>query len=232
MTGAANLASSWMHALALFAVSNRKSARALAGASVNPVDAWAEPVRPAWAVPDPPPARQDDGWSRHAELPLAANAGDPEAQYQLGVLGLVGKLGNTGRRKCLPLLQAAADQRHAGACLVLGTLFQHGALVPRDHYRAAVWLRRAADLGRTEAQYNLGLLLLRSHAQADAVEGLKWLILAAAGTDSPIQRLAGLAIGKAALRFGSEDVAEACSHAVLWLQRHKDRRPAKPPAAP
>ncbi|MEL3892101.1 tetratricopeptide repeat protein [Ferrovibrio sp. MS7] len=98
--------------------------------------------------------------SELAALIHSANTGGAEAQYRLGVLGLVGKLGPVGRKKCRLLLAAAAMQNHSGACFVLGMLYQHGALIALDRTKAAHLFQRAASSGHARAQNALAQLML------------------------------------------------------------------------
>ena len=59
-------------------------------------------------------------------------AGQADAQFTLAVLYLSGRLGEDKRAEAVPLLRASAEQKHNGALFVLGSLYEHGTLVPRD----------------------------------------------------------------------------------------------------
>jgi TPR repeat protein len=50
----------------------------------------------------------------------------------------------------------AAEQGHAEAQLILGTLYETGNGVPQDLSRAMTWYRMAADNGNASAQALLG----------------------------------------------------------------------------
>ena len=95
---------------------------------------------------------------RVAELEKAANQGEAEAQYNLGMMYHRGiGLMHENHAEAVEWYRKAADQGHAEAQYNLGVMYHRGTgLVHENHAEAAEWYRKAADQGHVEAQYNLG----------------------------------------------------------------------------
>src|SRR5260221_5661906 len=94
-----------------------------------------------------------------ADLRRNAASGHAGAQFTLAILYLSGRLGDDKRAEAVPLLLASAEQKHNGALFVLGSLHEHGTLVPRDLPRAVSYYRLPAAPGDTKAQNALGQCL-------------------------------------------------------------------------
>ena len=82
------------------------------------------------------------------ELRQAAEQGDVEAQFMLGVAH-ADDLGDT---EAVAWLRAAASQGHLTAQLALAARYEGGMGVPQDHGEAIVWYRRAAEQDLTDSQ--------------------------------------------------------------------------------
>src|SRR4051794_10192663 len=67
-----------------------------------------------------------------------------------------GRAGYSATGHLPPPLHQDANQGSFLAQFVLGALYRHGELVPRDYGEAVKWLRRAADQGLSLAQFVLG----------------------------------------------------------------------------
>ena len=92
-----------------------------------------------------------------AEVAARAKAGEPDAQYQLGVIYRDGLDGPPRPRQALEWFDRAARQRHVRAMVALGGLLEQGGAVKADPYKAADWYRVAAQLGDDpEAEFRLG----------------------------------------------------------------------------
>ena len=77
-------------------------------------------------------------------------------------------------------LRQAAEQGHAVAQSILGSLYLAGEGVAKDDREAAKWFRKAAEQGNAEAQFNLGIMYLTGEGvPEDDREAVKWLRLAA-----------------------------------------------------
>jgi hypothetical protein len=84
---------------------------------------------------------------RMASLERAAEAGDLDAQYALGVTLLSGHWGAQGNKHAAVWLQRAAERGNGLAQLQLGRLYRSGVGVQEDHVRAYIWLNLAAAQG-------------------------------------------------------------------------------------
>lgn len=163
----------WMQAMALYAVSSRRLG-VMPAAKALPAYAVIEPVLP-----------RSPSTSQIVGLALAANRGNADAQYTLGVFGLVGKLGAVGRRKAHALLAAAAMQNHPGACFVLGTLHQQGALMPHNPAKALHLFQKAARAGHARSQNALAQIMLSGNGLPRDTAGAISLLNAAIAQGLP-----------------------------------------------
>ena len=147
-----------------------------------------------------------------ASVEQQAQAGDPEAQFQLAlkcstVAGL-----DKDEMRAAAWFQKAAKQNHGLAQFNLEERFAGGRGVTQDVARSQSWFRRAAHLGVAGAQFNLGRACQRASLDGSAtaatearIEAYMWYELAAA------QNYAA-AVGNSALltlKMTRNDVAEA-----------------------
>jgi TPR repeat protein len=95
--------------------------------------------------------RGDDHIVLQLLRPLA-DAGDPEAQFALGLLFFEGRGVSQDAETAAEWFRRAAEQGKADAQANLGILYNVGRGVPQDVNEAAVWLRRAAEQGHAGAQ--------------------------------------------------------------------------------
>lgn len=96
-----------------------------------------------------------------------AEAGDPEAQFQLGSL-YVGGLGlPEDPEKALEWLTRSAEQNYAEAQQLIGEIYDYGVGVDRDPELAVLWYRKAAEQGLATAYDYLGMF------QAQGLGGLE-----------------------------------------------------------
>ena len=108
-----------------------------------------------------------------AELTTAAQTGDAEAMYNLGVRCATGKKIEADTHKALEWYQKAAEAGHARAALALGEIYEAGKLVGKDEENAARWYLKAAELGDVDAMvkvariYAHGRGLKQSNEQAE-----------------------------------------------------------------
>lgn len=95
-----------------------------------------------------------------AFLQRAADAGSPEAQFELAKLYERGTGVEQDNARALELYRAAADQDYADAINDLGFLHYQGGLgLPADPKRALTFFERAADLRHPQAQFNFAALI-------------------------------------------------------------------------
>ncbi len=118
-------------------------------------------------------------WSSVEEMQKAAEAGNPEAGYQLGEMYLNGVQVPVDAGKAVALLERAADAGHANAAFRLGKLNADGEVIPKNLPQALVRYQAAAEKGVAEAQFNLGAMYSSGRGvKRDYAEGLAWLIVA------------------------------------------------------
>jgi TPR repeat protein len=108
-----------------------------------------------------------------------ADAGDPDALYNLGImhefgLGLPENPGEAAR-----LYEQASRGGQTAAAFRAAVMYLTGKGVQQDTGAAVAYFRAAAEGNHTEAQFNLGALYYNGQGVAqDRVEGLKWILLA------------------------------------------------------
>lgn len=97
-------------------------------------------------------------------LESVAKAGDPTAQYQLGLLYYNGKGVPEDEKKAVQLLTSSAEKGNVDAMYQLGNAYTFGSETPRlvadADIEAANWYFKAAKAGNADAQYSLGLLFM------------------------------------------------------------------------
>ena len=94
--------------------------------------------------------------STHELFSNAAERGDAEAQYQLGIAYSNGEGVAKDLTKAFDWTRKAAEQGHAGAQFSLGDAYSNGEGVAKDPTKAFDWYRKAAEQGHARAQANLG----------------------------------------------------------------------------
>ena len=137
-------------------------------AAVTAELALADPPRP-----DPP---EIDVTELHiAALRELADAGDAEAQTELGERYEHGRGAAQDDRAAVSWFRRAAEQGHPPGQAALGFMYATGRGVAQDHAEAVHWFGRAADRGNARSQYNLGASYRdgRGVVQDDA-EAVRW----------------------------------------------------------
>jgi TPR repeat protein len=106
----------------------------------------------------------------------AAEQGQREGQFGLGLHYLLGKGVPQDKAEAQRWLTPAADRGHPYAQLLLGRMFEQGDGVAPDAVAAAHYYELAANFGLPRAQYWLGLMLAAN--RSDVMAAYKWLVLA------------------------------------------------------
>ena len=109
---------------------------------------------PIWAQSASPRLANQPDVNR---LWLPAHRGDPNAQFQLGLLYGSGNGIAKSMFEAAKWYRRAADQGHAKAQAMLGMLFSSGQGVPQSETTAIKWWRKAANQGDPDARFNLGM---------------------------------------------------------------------------
>lgn len=113
-----------------------------------------------------------------------AEHGDPQAQYDLGVIYATGKGAVQDIVNAARWYRRAADHGHAEAQYALGTLYSEGRGVPRDADEAQRLYRSAARQGLVEAQLKLDEMVVPAASQTNGSQSAT----EAAATISPQQQ--------------------------------------------
>ena len=138
-------------------------------------------------------------------MPLA-EAGDADAQYNLGVMYNEGDGVLQDYKEAVKWFRLAAEQGHANAQYNLGQMYRKGNGVPQNYKEAVKWYRLAAEQGQVNAQYNLGVMYDNGDGvlQDNAVAHMWYNIGAANGNelggtnrDSIAKKMTPVAIEKA-----------------------------------
>ena len=116
---------------------------------------------------------------RFDSLLRAAEGGDAEAQFNLGVEYSNGTSVPKDRSEAVKWWRKAAEQGDVRSELWLGLLYKYGSGVPQDYSEAMKWYRRAAEQGDTTGQACLANMYDdRPGVQHDYVQAHMWFNLA------------------------------------------------------
>jgi TPR repeat protein len=106
--------------------------------------------------------------------------------------------------------RALCVRANTEALLALGLKYKNGEGVPQDDAQAAVWFRKAAELGNSDAQMWLGFMYEEGHGvPKDDAQGIAWIRKSAEQGNAPAQIELGAAyqLGQGA----PQDYAQAAS---------------------
>ena len=111
-----------------------------------------------------------------AQLRKAAEGGDVEALYKMGILALTGKYGEKDQSQAVAWLKKAAEKGHKRAHYYMSAAYLSGVGVEENIPEAYSWAWKGAEAGDLESAYILGMSLMAGeNVPEDRVEGLKWL---------------------------------------------------------
>ncbi|MGH8577259.1 MAG: tetratricopeptide repeat protein [Gammaproteobacteria bacterium] len=110
------------------------------------------------------------------EFGRAADGGDRNAQYNVGLMHLKGQGVAANDKEAVRWFRKAAGLGQVEAQTFLGALYADGQGVAQDYEQAAYWLAMAAEAGRGAAQCFLGQLYADGlGVEEDRVEAYAWL---------------------------------------------------------
>ena len=156
------------------------------------------------------------------QLRQAAEDGDAEAQYNLGLMYAKGEGVAEDDREAVKWTRLAAEQGLAAAQFNLGLMYDKGEGVAEDDREAVKWYRLAAEQGLAAAQYNLASMYARGKGvPEDYVKAYAWLNLAAAQGDKKAVKVKDL-LRK---QMTAEQVAEAQKLAAELFKRIESSKP-------
>lgn len=106
---------------------------------------------------------------------MAAELGNAEALFNMGIFYLEGMGCDQDMEKCASYLHRAARRRHPEAQFAYADLLSNGWGVEQDEKRAAKWYLDAAENGHVEAMYRLGEIYEEGRGvEADLSAAAKW----------------------------------------------------------
>ena len=115
-----------------------------------------------------------------ADLRARAEAGEADAQFNLGVMYDNGEGVPQNYAEAMRWYRLAAEQGHAEAQGTLGIMYGTGEGVPQDYAEAVRWYELAAEQGLASAQHNLGITYANGRGVSqDDVQAHMWFNLAA-----------------------------------------------------
>lgn len=129
----------------------------------------------------------DESQQDNPQLHRAAENGEAEAQYQLG-MNIVQRAWQHSEPLAMidavEWIRKAAEQSHVSAQFMLGALYEKGRGLIQDYGLAHDWYLRAARQGNALAMERLGLMFARGRGiEQDLEQAYVWLNLAAARGD-------------------------------------------------
>ena len=143
-----------------------------------------------------------------------AQAGDPEAQYQVASMMFEGDHGlEQNPEEAAKWLRKSADQGLAKSQNGMGLMFVTGAGVDRDQVEAARWFRRAADQGYLKAQCNWGGMYSLGCISNVPSEAVNWVRKAADRGDADAKFFLG------AMYFNGVGVEKDLAEGARWIER-------------
>ena len=106
---------------------------------------------------------------------MAAELGNAEALFNMGIFYLEGMGCDQDMEKCASYLHRAARRRHPEAQFAYADLLANGWGIEQDEKRAAKWFLDAAENGHVEAMYRLGEIYEEGRGvNADLAAAAKW----------------------------------------------------------
>ena len=129
-------------------------------------------------------AKKGDFATALREWEPLAEQGDPNAQYNLGVMYYYGHGVSQDYKTAIKFYSLAAYQGHANAQNSLGNMYSRGEGVPQNYKTAIKWYTLAGEQGNSDAQNSLGVMYENGYGVVqDNKTAIKWYTLAAEQDD-------------------------------------------------
>ena len=165
------------------------------------------------AAPNPRLPQPLIGGPAVSEVLKRAQAGDPNAQNELGLLYSEGRGLPQNYLEAKDWFKKAADQGHAGAQVNLGTLYSLGRGAPYSDHMALFWFQKAAEQRNALAFAKLGMMYERGRAVPQSlIEAHMWYNLSVAYGE----KRAAESREAVAIRMTAGQIAEAEARAKKW----------------
>ena len=141
-----------------------------------------------------------------AETKAKAEAGDAEAQTNLGAMYYNGQGVEQDFKEAIKWFQKAADLGFSNAQSNLGMMYERGQGLEQDFKEAVKWYQKAAKQGDVGAQFNLGVMWENGEGfTEDYVNACAWYNIAAANGDEGANKNKG----SIAKRMTAEEITKA-----------------------
>ena len=148
----------------------------------------------------------------------AAESGDADSQYGMGLLYSEGIVVPMDDLEALKWFGLAADQSHGDAQYKLGVMHANGWGVPMSEVEAMKWYALASENGVTAAQVSLGTMYQNGFSvEQDKIEALKWFSVAVKLGDED----ARIHQEYLAERMPAEELAKADAEVNAWFNDHQ-----------
>lgn len=110
-----------------------------------------------------------------SEVQEAAERGDPQAQFSLGLWYLQDTGGKKDAEQARRWWLKAAEQGHVKAQTNIGVMYERGEGVAKDDQQALAWYRKSAEQGYAPAQLNIGMNYLNGRGvPQDDKQAVTW----------------------------------------------------------
>jgi TPR repeat protein len=179
---------------------------------------WVSFFASSCAAPNPSPPQPLVGGPAVSEALKRAQAGDPNAQNELGLLYSEGRGLPQNYLEAKDWFKKAADQGHAAAQVNLGTLYSLGQGAPYSDQMALFWFQKSADQRNALAFAKLGMMYERGRAvPQNLIEAHMWYNLSVAYGE----KRAAESRDALATRMTPGQIAEAEDRARKWTPKRR-----------
>ena len=157
---------------------------------------------------------EDLSQSEIDDLISRVEKGDPEAQFELGLVYYNGQNVKQNYEQAVYWFKKAAEQNHANAQHNLGIMYYNGWGTTQDYEQAFYWFEQAAKQGDITAQHNIGLMYYDGKGvRQDFGQAVYWLKKAAELGNPEAQYNLGIVYSNGKGRGQDDD------EAVYWLKK-------------
>ncbi|MDF0666708.1 MAG: tetratricopeptide repeat protein [Nitrospira sp.] len=168
------------------------------------------------AAPPPSPPRPLIDGPAVSEVLKRAQAGDPNAQNELGLRYSEGRGLPQNYHEAKDWFKRAADQGHANAQVNLGTLYSLGRGAPYSDPMALYWFQKAAEQRNALAFAKLGMMYERGRAVPQSlIDAHMWYSLSIAHGE----KRAAESRDAVVIRMTPGQIAEAEDRAKKWMPK-------------
>jgi TPR repeat protein len=152
----------------------------------------------------------------------AAEQGDANAQYNLGIMYVDGLGVKKDYLQAATWYRKAAKQGHASARYNLGVMYENGQGVKKDYVQAIAWYRKAAEQGQANAQYNLAFMYKNGQGvKKDYVQAVAWYRKAANQGHASARYNLGV------MYYGGQGTEKDDIQAVTWFRKGAEQGDAR-----